>query len=248
MPLPSVAEEGENDNADTAKEAEAESIDSSKPESSIEPAQMNGSDNDHGEEVNDPRIRMPFSPDAWNEEQKVREQQYQLLDPLPIPPVHVPMALPYISQSPSSASNLNPLNLAPHEILALSTAGNTNNENAHDGITQPLSGMIKSKAQADADVDKEFVDLAQRIQLLDAYNRSRDDAICDLKNTSNHNHNRHGGIGNGDGILSPSPVALMRRKRDIYDFQGNDEVFEEIVDRITGRKRRVPYGGEPHAF
>ncbi|ODH51652.1 CAMK protein kinase [Paracoccidioides brasiliensis] len=250
MPLPSDVEEGENDNADTAEKAEAESIDSSKPESSIEPAQINDSDNDHGEEMHDPRIRirMPFSPDAWNGEQKVREQQYQLPDPLPIPPAHVPMALPYMPQSPSSAFSLNQLNLAPHEILVLSPAGNTNNENGHDGITQPLSGMIKSKAQAGAGVDEEFVDLAQRIQLLDAYNRSHDDAICDIKNTSNHNHNRHGGIGNGGGILSPSPVAPMRRKRDIYDFQGDDEVFEEIVDRITGRKRRVPYGREPHAF
>ncbi|OAX83620.1 CAMK/CAMK1 protein kinase [Emergomyces africanus] len=231
---------------DEDKKADVRGVKSVVEESCSEPVQPNNFDNNTNSgpagETNGSRIRIPFSPDAWNEEQKLPNPVSGLTKG---PKVVHAYPLPNTPPKPQLPNTpyLQPLKMTPIEY-------ERDNMNKNNNI------VIKDLSLPEPKVCSVF-GRAQKSRICEAYNKSnekgKNDTIRD--GSSDPGGNVNDDIDDDDidddaqnGEQSPAPFSSTsprKLKRSIYDFMEedeDDEVFEEVDDRISGKRRRIVYG------
>ncbi|KLJ08966.1 hypothetical protein EMPG_15612 [Blastomyces silverae] len=230
------------------------------------PIEFNNDDkNNNGtvQEANESRLRMPFSPDAWSDEpkdttpeqQQQPQQQHQLPEPISVLTRSAPTAQidtkpqPLLPQLPNTPY-LQAMKIGPIHNQQSDTINNR----------QTIKDIKLPHAKVHG-----FASLAQEVRVCEASKGNNND------DNSNGGHDDDFDNDNGNGVTSPNinysssspppqplppPPATQPRKingkrRSIYDFleddddddeEAEDEVYEEIQDRISGKKRRVVYG------
>ncbi|PGH18269.1 CAMK protein kinase [Helicocarpus griseus UAMH5409] len=210
MLSPSELGEGQDTISDEERDekAKAELMRSLGAEEPAETGQTGMEETEHGAGTNVSRIRMPFSPDAWNAEDKTPEQP----------------SLPYPAMPQSSnSSEPHRVQLGGNGFTPINPPNKSNNRKTEVDDLSPHN--MAKEAEQPAKAHGNLPNLQRPMHLLDVYN-------------GNHGYH-NGNIENGEG---PSR-APQKRKRDIYDFEDDEgEVYEEIDDLISGKKRRVVYG------
>ncbi|KKZ68287.1 hypothetical protein EMCG_06043 [[Emmonsia] crescens] len=233
---------GDNDK-DAVQKVGARLVDSVGLEGSPEQAESNSGP---VEETNESRIRMPFSPDAWNDEQKPPERQYQLLDPISVltrgaKTVVDPLPNPLLMSQLPDPPYLQPLKMGCNGFMPINYQSNKNkNKNKNDD-----DRVIKDIQLPNPKVHTFASSLAQGIRICEAYksseNNNHDDGGSSDRDSdiNDDDTDDHGKQSSSSPSASPSKI-----KRSIYDFleDEDDKVYEEIDDWVSGKKRRIVYG------
>ncbi|PGH01973.1 CAMK protein kinase [Blastomyces parvus] len=239
------------------EKAETQSMDSvtTKGDHS-KPTESNNDDkanNSPEQEVNGSRLRMPFSPDAWSDEPKdtpekqqpqqpQQQQQHQHPLPEPISLLTRNATTAHIDTEPQPS--LPELPKTPYlQVMKIGPIQNYQRD-SNDGQTIRDIKLPHGKVHG-------FTSLARGIRACEA-------SSCTNNNNDNDNVNRNDDNSepspNTTGPSPPPPPAapsspprkINGKRRSIYDFLEDcdeDEVYEEIQDRISGKKRRIVYGG-----
>ncbi|OJD09948.1 CAMK protein kinase [Emergomyces pasteurianus Ep9510] len=224
LPPPETGAEKDKDKCEV-KKADVRGVSLVVLESFSDPALPNNdkiSNSDSAEEKNGSRIRMPFSPDAWNQE-----------------PISVLTRRPQVVYADEQHNTpLKPrLPGTPRLLQPLRTLG-------YKGF-MPIEYQKNNMNKSDTISIKEISlsDFAQGSRICASYKSNEKS-----KNDGNGDGSRDRGrdVADDDSAKqSSSPAASPRKlKRSLYDFREDEDnqVYEEIEDRISGTRRRIIYG------
>ncbi|OJD27478.1 CAMK protein kinase [Blastomyces percursus] len=207
------------------------------------------------QEVSGSRFRMPFSPDAWSDEPKYtpeQQQQQRQRQQNQLPePISILTRSAHIDTEPQPQQPLPQLPNKPY-LQAMKIGPIHNHQCDSIDSRQTIKDIRVSKAKV-----RGFASVAQGVRVCEASKYSNND------NNDNDNSNRDDNgetspnINNENQPSSPPPSPTPQserpprkingKRRSIYDYLEDDDevedgVYEEIQDRISGKKRKVVYG------
>ncbi|KAL2362899.1 hypothetical protein RJZ56_004218 [Blastomyces dermatitidis] len=220
--------------------------------------------NNYDKENNGSRLRMPFSPDAWRsdepkdtpEQQRQQQRwQHQLPEPISILTRSAPTA--HIDTEPQPQPQPQPQPVLPQlpntpYIQAMKIGPIHNQQSDTIDSKQPIKDIKLPHAKVCG-----VASLAQGVRVCEASkcnnnnndnsNRGDDDDDDDYDNGETSPN-----VSGENQPSSPPPSARPPRKingqkRSVFDYleddkEEEDKVYEEIQDRISGKRRRIVYG------